>query len=751
MKSKNRSVFKALVVLISVIAMLCGCAKTDLSSGTSTKLYKDAKFDGEEFSDGIIYENARFALFWNTSFKQVIIKDKQSSADYSTMPIDAMEIRYDEDGFEIMNSPQIESPIYVSYYNPESLLEKNLLGSNDAIYDGEIYTEKTKNGISVTYVFSSTEISVTVDYSLYDDRFEISVDPTKITDNGDYIVTGVSLAPFLCSLENNSDDSYFFLPDGSGTLIEPKPVDLVGKQGSIHVYGEDLAVSQYDIETYTKQCNLPVFGVKNHEKGLFGIITSGAEHAELSWDIGSINKKYSSVYPFFRIRGYDLIKRPDNFWNSGSHIQIFDKYIRTEKLSVSYYPLAGDKANYSGMVEIYRDYLLKNNALKKSDNQESVTTIKILGGAEQKAFTFGVPHTVCKSITTVNQARDMTKYFNENIDGNFLVNLVGFGQSGLDVGKVGGGFKINSSFGSKKHIKNLVEYCKRNDIEIFMDFDLINFNKSGSSFSKSTDSVKLLDGQTLYLYGFDNVTRNRTSEHYMLLSRNKLSSALQKAVYASEKFGLSGVSVSTLSKSIYSDYNINDIDAFANMSEQITKLFSDTRKDTKLLSSCANVYAAIVSDYITDTPLSSSHYDVSTTDIPFYQMVFRGFVPMSGESVNLTEDSSTTFLKCVESGISPTYTLSFNGSENDTTTEFSAMNSSAYMGYREQVVENVNKISKLLSSIKGCTIAKHEITNDGLRVTTFENGVKTVVNYGDTSVSYNGIIVESGNYAVLEE
>lgn len=749
MKKKSVNFLKPLMVLFFVFTLLCGCTRAGSENGVSTKPYNEMNFDGEQLPDGAVCENDRFILFWNAAFQQVVIRDKQSGAEYSTMPIEAMEPKYDEDGFEIINSPQVESPIYVYYYNPDTLLERELLGSNDAIYDGEIHTVQIENGICVTYEFSSVEISVPVNYIIYEDRFEISVDPAEISDNGDYIATGVSLAPFLCSLPNNAEDSYFFLPDGSGTLIEPKTFDLVGKQGSLQVYGADMTVSQYTVDSYTKQCNLPVFGVKNGNSGLFGIITSGVEQAELSWDIGGENKRYSSVYPFFRIRSYDLIKRPDNFWGNGAYIQRFDENISAELLTVAYFPLSGDKADYNGMAEIYRNYLLENEMLSKSGSEEPVTVLKILGGAEQKAFTLGIPHTVLETVTTLTQAQEMIEYFRSAVKGKLLVDLVGFGESGFDIGEIGGGFKIASEFGNESGINDLIGYCSGNGVEIFLDFDLINFNKSSSGFSVG-DSVKLLDGQTLYMYGFNNVTRERTDEHYMLLSRGRLADAAEKAESTAACYGFDGVSLTTLSNKIYGDYSVSNARGAANMGRQVSELFEESLNGTKVMSVSANAYAAAASDYIIDAPLSSSKLDVSSTDVPFYQMVFRGFIPMSGESLNITEDSDISFLKCVEAGIAPTYTLSYNGSENSITTDYYALPLSSYEGNREQIIEKAEKISELLPLISGSGIESHDILENGLRVTEFDNGIKAVVNYGEIPLEYNGITVESESYTVSE-
>ena len=81
-----------------------------------------------------------------------------------------------------------------------------------------------------------------------------------------------------------------------------------------------------------------VFGAKKGDNAVFGIITSGAEKASLEWSIGSSNIGYSSIYPEFRIRGFNYIKRPENYVTTTTlgAFKIFSKGIVTDKISIKY-------------------------------------------------------------------------------------------------------------------------------------------------------------------------------------------------------------------------------------------------------------------------------------------------------------------------------------------------------------------------------------------------------------------------------
>lgn len=738
------------IILSLMLFTFSGCSKQKLSA-VNTGRYSEEAFEDMEMADtGVICENDRYVLSWDDYYMQVEIADKQSGKVYSTMPSSAKEITYDEDGYELKNNPLVESPIVVYYYMPKIISESNANAASEAIYDGEVYTEIIDNGIRVIYDFVNIEISVPVEYTIADDHFDITVHPEQITDNGENFVTAVSIAPFLVSNKNDSQDSYLFYPDGSGTLIKPDTIDFIGQKLSKRVYGDDMLVYDFKLNSYEKGIKMPVFGAKEQDNAILGIITSGAEQAFLDLNVGAENVGYSSVYPFFRIRGYNYTDRPQRLYIAEPTVTVFDEVISETPLSIAYYTLSGDKANYNGMAETYRDYLIKNGMLVDNENSEAAVSLEVLGGVEQTEYTFGIPHTVLKSLTTLEQANDIGEYFAENIDGKILMNLVGFGQSGLDIGKVGGGFKIPSVLGNKKKAVSLSDFCKDNGIELFMDFDIVKFSSSGSGFSTGSDSAKLHNGQTAYLYTLDNVTRNETDERYVLLSRDNLSSALDKSISSLSKYKIEGISLASLTGNMYSDYSTEGARVGGGMASTVSGLLKTAAKENTVLSNNANVYAAGYSDYITNTPTHSSQADIYWCDIPFYQMIFKGYVPMSSEAINLSSNENTMILRCIETGVSPSFTLLYDYKVDNIVADFSSLYGSKFNGIKENAVSITEEVQSVLSKIDGAKIIKHTVLDNGLRVTVYDNGFTVAVNYTDKALEYNGYSIEAESYKIWE-
>lgn len=71
----------------------------------------------------------------------------------------------------------------------------------------------------------------------------------------------------------------------------------------------------------------------------------------------------------------------------------------------------------------------------------------------------------------------------------------------------------------------------------------------------------------------------------------------------------------------------------------------------------ANDYSAVISDKIFDVPLSSAEYNSLDVDIPFYQIVFKGYVPLSSESINTSANSRKSYLQSVSVGSALQFSL----------------------------------------------------------------------------------------------
>ena len=149
----------------------------------------------------------------------------------------------------------------------------------------------------------------------------------------------------------------------------------------------------------------------------------------------------------------------------------------------------------------------------------------------------------------------------------------------------------------------------------------------------------------------------------------------------------------------------------------------------KFASADANIYAAVLSDTVNNTPTTSTRSHVFMCDIPFYQMVLRGYIPMTTESINLSDNSFKTLLFAVESGIGIEYTLISKWDELLINSEYPYFYSTVYSGLKDEIIENCNRLKSYYDCIKDSAIVSHNILDSGVRETVFDNGTRVFVNY----------------------
>ena len=77
-------------------------------------------------------------------------------------------------------------------------------------------------------------------------------------------------------------------------------------------------------------------------------------------------------------------------------------------------------------------------------------------------------------------------------------------------------------------------------------------------------------------------------------------------------------------------------------SNKTSDIIADLSQNYDLILTAANVKNASNASLIAEAPLFSSEY-FFCEGIPFYSMVFHGYVPYTGESLNLASNEETAF------------------------------------------------------------------------------------------------------------
>ncbi len=729
---------KVLAFLLSVLMLvvLCGCG-TD--KGQSLSVF-DSEHKTKFAKSFTAAENSEWSLQWDSEHYRILLKNKTDGTVWSTLPSGLLEPKYDEDGYEINNNPQLENPLIIQYINPENMQLELLYGYTGSLKKGAYELEEISDGFKITYYFDTKQISVPVEYKLQENGINVSVDPTKITED-EFKVYTIALSPFFCSVSGNTKDGYLFVPSGSGALINPAEWSAdVSYTCSYPVYGMEAQLYNSDKNgiTNSQSVKLPVFGAKDGDRAVVAIIEEGAESAYIDCNVGNKKYNYSSVYASFEVRGV-----ADN----GS----YSENTVTAPLSVSFYPITGEKANYIGMAEFYRNYLISKAQLKKV-SEEATSSLKLLGATYVDAQFLGIPYKSLFATTTFKDTLNILKEFTEETKTTPVVNLVGFGTSGVDVGKAAGDLKIADKLGDKKDVKALATFCDSEKIDLYMDYDIMHFSKSGADINKTFDYARNTVGQKAMRYKRDLGTDKEEKVSEYFVAREKLASLGKSAADTVKENGINGLSLSSVASGIYSDYAKQKYYVRSGFGADYSEIAAYSKKmGNRILADSANFYAAMSADIITDAPTNSDKNDLFYADIPFYQIVFKGYIPMSCSSVNLAINPHKQVLLAAESGCGLGFTVTANYDNSLFTSEQKIYHSTLYSSIKEDVNKTVLEYASYFEKIEGAVITNHSIISENVRKTVFDNGVSVYVNYSDTPVETEIGTIEPCSYIYTEE
>ncbi len=696
---------------------------------------------------GTVAENERFNLLWDDSVKSVFIQDKQTGTVWGSTPYDY----YYSGETSGVAGVELYSGIKIEYIDSANRQIQTLEG-NLELMNGRVIGEALDDGFQVTYCFDGLEIAVPVQFRLREDSFEVRLVVSGIIEEKAQLHR-VTLLPYMASVQNNTENGYLFVPSGSGALMTASTANRSARTFRDTVYGMDYAKSTTEAPKNIEPIRLPVFGAIAGDQALMGIIEKGAEYASIEASAGNEEIGYASICPDFQVRGSDTVYQQGVWGDSSVYTYFSEEKAGVDYVSVGYYPLAGDAAGYTGMAGRYAEYL-EDTAGLASQGETPQLFLELMGGVLSRESFLGFSYDTLTPATTFSQAREILEDVLTGTGVEPVVRLMGFGDSGVDVGKIGGGFSFPNVLGGQKGMTALREFCETKGIALFTDFDLVRFRRSGEGFRLRSHSAQKITGLPAWQYVYSPVSLSYSEEHYYygLLSRGKLESATERLLEKVGNMDVEGISLDTLGRMTYSDYRDSAYALRNGMGEQVASLLQKVRDSGhSLMLSSPNAYAAGGADCIFASPDASARFDALDEEVPFYQMVFRGRIPISLTAVNMAADMEDRFLKAVETGSALTFSLIAEYDDAFAYTLQSGLGTALYSDNREQLISMVERTRDYYAAVDGCRITGHSFLMEEVRRTDFENGVSVVVNYSESAVDTPLGTVEAGGFIFARE
>ncbi len=723
-----------LLLAFTVVFAISGCGKKNGVTILPPEYDSETMYSFPESQ--VLADAGDYTLSFDGKYGSPVIKSTVSEKEWSVLPADFL----DKWNYEF-GTPISQSQIFIKIYDPtyESFFTIN---SSDAVAQDRIKVEEITNGLRITYFFDEYKISVPVYYTVTENGLSIKVSAGEIEEH-DFPVMSVAVAPFLCSAKNTTDkDHYLLIPSGSGALMYTDERGTV-RQYEEEVFGVDMARENKWQYTNSEQIYLPVFGAVDGDSAMYGIISSGAESSSIGAHVGNTDAGYSGVYPIFHIRSYNNVEI-DIGGTTG--LKTFLRLAEDRNLitfEAQYRILSGEDASYSGMANAYRDYLGLESGVKNKQ-----INISLLGGVMANRSALGIPYKVFSPTTTFNAAGKIVNELYSQNKTAMNIRLLGFGKTGLDVEKLAGGFAFNSRLGSKSDIESFNNAANKSGSSIFVDYDVLQFSKSGNGYSKRGDVTVDTTDYRVKKYKIDISLRNvdESAKISYLLARASISNVVDDAIKATNKTSIKGISLSTLGVMAYSDFSNEKYFGKLNMAGDVSEALKKVNAaKLNLATASSNVYAAVLSDYIDCIPTKSSNFSVFDVDIPFYAIVFSG-CKENAVSVNLSSVPRKEFLNALKTGAGLSFVIADDINE-DALASMNSVYIAASYDYNKQLINDyLTESREFLNKVSGVSVKQHNILDNGLSQTVFENGITIYVNESVEDVTYNGEVIKAMSF-----
>jgi hypothetical protein len=161
-----------------------------------------------------------------------------------------------------------------------------------------------------------------------------------------------------------------------------------------------------------------------------------------------------------------------------------------------------------------------------------------------------------------------------------------------------------------------------------------------------------------------------------------------------------------------------------------------------------NSYAVPYADRLDGVPMDSTHYDFSDETVPFYQIAVHGLVAYTGQPYNLISDGERVFLRQVEYGAIPLFVLTQENSAQLYRTPSSGLWSSEYGFWRKDVVRVYQTLEQTAPLINQWIVDHARLTDDVYQ-TTYEDGTRVIVNYGEQPYGVDSTQVPAQGFVVI--
>ncbi len=222
---------------------------------------------------------------------------------------------------------------------------------------------------------------------------------------------------------------------------------------------------------------------------------------------------------------------------------------------------------------------------------------------------------------------------------------------------------------------------------------------------------------------------------------------MKEYFFSYDKLGMAGVSVGNAGTMLYAEYQrsktVNREDAM----NIVAGGLKEHTQNYNLMVDGGNAYTLPYASDIVNVPMYNSSHTLEDESVPFMQLVLHGYKQYSGEAINLTGEYEDMFLKSIEYGSNPFFTVAADNEELLSKTSMSYYTSVKWDALKDEIKTSAKEWAEAYEGLADQKMIAHKKINDDVYATTYEDGTMFYVNYGETEwTSEDGVTVSAKDY-----
>lgn len=594
---------------------------------------------------------------------------------------------------------------------------------------------------------SGAVFNVSLVYRLDGNDFIVEVPYDSIRYKEDYPITFVTPLPMF-GAAGTADEGFMFVPEGGGALINFNNGRLNQNSYYANLYGWDYATRRNEMISETRN-TFPVFGMSKNGGSFICIMEGATSYGGVQADISGRYNSYNWLCAKYNVLHSDQY----NVSNKTSQlVYMFEQDIPDDCIVQRYKFI--DSGSYVDMANAYGDYLRKHQPelAEATSSEQMPVSVEMVGAIDKTVVKLGLPIDSVVATTTFEEAQQIIGELTDGGIQNLNVRFSGWANRGITQ-RVLTDVKVVKQLGGEAGMKNLINTAKEKNTKLFFDGVNCFAYDSGmmQGFVGFSDAARYTTREQVKIYPYDIITylESEWLDPYYLVRPTFAKEGATNLINKLSTLGAEGVAFRDIGYLLSADYNPKRMVT----REEVKAMNIETMKEAKaagqnVIIRVGNDYAIPHADLITDMDLVGSSYAIINRNVPFYQIALHGLKDYTGEPINLASDSVEQFLQCVEYGAGLNYTFMAEDTKILQDTLHSGFYAASYDSWREDAIATITRYQTEMAGLNQQRIVDHEMQNNGVAITTYEDGTRVFVNYSNETRYANGTFVPARDYIV---